>query len=139
MSCHQPIYGLTHFLSQFLLFTRGHKRFLIIWLHDNYSVAPTSLWNIFCLNSSFPLVLIFPQSPVTRLCMTRLPWSSELLRDLRFVQCSPKYYYCGSAPVRPGSPLNVVIIQMRFRATNANTNQPQTNPTLILFYGECLC
>ena len=56
------------------------------------------------------------------------PCSSELLRDLRFVQCSPKYYYCGSAPVRPCSPLNVVIIQMRLGATNANTNQPQTEP-----------
>ena len=30
--------------------------------------------------------------------------------------CSPKYYYCGSALVSPSSPLNVVIIQMRFRA-----------------------
>ena len=132
MSCHQPIYRLTHFFTRFLAVHPDSwvtKDFTYL-LHDNLiTLAPTSPWSeYFLFESSFPLVVIFPQSPVTRLCMTRVPCSSELLRDLRFVHqniITAALLWSAPAPLQCGYHTNEV------QSHNANTNQPQTKPALL--------
>ena len=88
----------------------------------------------FLFESSFPFVVIFPQSPVTRLCMTRLPCSSELLRDLRFVHQN----IITAALLRSDpAPLSMWLsYKWGWEPQMQIQTSLRPNPTLILYYRE---